>query len=71
MNTPETKDQHASHDDHDDHDHAGVFGEKSELIFAILCGVLLAAGWLIEITHTGPNWLPTAFYVTAYFFGGF
>ena len=55
-----------------DHDHAagGPFGEKSELIFAILAGVLLATGWLLEWCEVGPGWLPRAFYVAAYGFGG-
>ncbi len=57
---------------HADHDHAagGPFGERSELIFAILAGVLLAAGWLAGWREAGPGWLPTAFYVAACLFGG-
>ena len=74
-----TATDHAGHDHakdkggHSGHDHAsgGLFGEKSELIFAILAGVLLLAGWLIERRDAGPEWLPVAFYVAAYFFGGF
>ena len=60
--------EHAGHG----HDHAagGPFGERSELIFAILTGVLLVAGWLVEWREVGPGWLPTALYVTAYLFGG-
>jgi Cd2+/Zn2+-exporting ATPase len=56
--------------DHD-HSHGGIFGEQTELIFAGLCGVALLAGWLIGRSGIGPQWLPTAFYVVAYFFGGF
>ncbi|MBS4046508.1 MAG: heavy metal translocating P-type ATPase [Alphaproteobacteria bacterium] len=58
--------------EHAGHDHAssGPFGERSELIFAILAGVLLASGWLIEWREVGPGWLPTALYIAAYFFGG-
>ena len=57
---------------HADHDHAsgGPFGEKSEIIFAILAGVLLATGWLLDWREVGPGWLPRAFYVAAYGFGG-
>ncbi|HQX24980.1 MAG TPA: heavy metal translocating P-type ATPase [Pseudomonadota bacterium] len=57
---------------HADHVHAaaGPFGEKSELIFAILAGVLLVAGWLAEGRQVGPGWLPRAFQVAAYLFGG-
>jgi len=77
---PDTADRdHAGHDhadgkgDHAGHDHAhgGPLGEKSELIFAVLAGLLLLAGWLIERAGAGPGWLPTACYVTAYLFGGF
>ena len=58
--------------EHADHDHAagGPFGERSELIFAILAGVLLATAWLVGWREVGPGWLPTAFYVAAYLFGG-
>ena len=61
-------DAHAGHD----HGHAasGPFGERSELIFAILAGVLLSAGWLAGWREVGPGWLPTALYVAAYGFGG-
>ena len=57
---------------HADHDHAsgGPFGEKSELIFAVLAGVLLVTGWLLEWREVGPGWVPRAFYVVAYLFGG-
>ncbi len=77
------KDDHANHDHgeredsghgkeaHADHAHGGWLGEKSELIYAVLSGVLLAAGWLIEVTASGPTWVPTALYVAAYYFGGY
>jgi Cd2+/Zn2+-exporting ATPase len=58
---------HAGHD----HAHGGIFGEQSELIFAVLAGVMLAAGWLGARMEVGPDWLATACYVAAYFFGGY
>lgn len=58
---------HAGHD----HSEGGLLGEKSELIFAALAGVLLTAGWLIQRSGAGPAWLSTATYIAAYFFGGF
>ncbi|KQB61340.1 hypothetical protein [Acidovorax sp. SD340] len=60
------------HDKHAGHDHAsgGLFGEKTELIFAILVGVFLAIGWLLQWREIGPDWLPTALYIAAYLFGG-
>lgn len=51
------------------HSHGGVFGERTELIFAILAGVMLATGWLLDLRIAGV--IPTLFYVGAYGFGGF
>jgi Cd2+/Zn2+-exporting ATPase len=76
----EGKHDHAAHDrakgqydkasgEHD-HTHGGPLGEQSELIFAALAGLLLAAGWLIEVFGTAQGWLPTALYAAAYVFGG-
>ena len=62
------------HDGGDGHDHAhGEFlGPNTELIFALSCGGTLAAGYAIEKLVTGaPTWLPTAFFLLAYVFGGF
>lgn len=70
---------HAGHDhdhDHDHgkgedaHDHGGIFGEKTELIFALLAGAMLLAGWMVGRAGIGASWLPTAFYVASYGFGG-
>lgn len=58
---------HAGHD----HAHGGLFGEKSELIFALLAGVFLLIGWLIGRGGFAPGWVPTACYVAAYVFGGY
>ncbi len=56
--------------DHDHtHAHGGVFGERTELIFAVLSGVMLAAGWLIGQRVEGA--IPLAFYIAAYGFGGY
>lgn len=46
------------------HAHAGIFGERTELIFALLAGAALAAGWLIERRAAGL--VPLAFYIAAY-----
>ena len=54
------------------HEHGGIFGERTELIFALLSGVFLALGFAIEkLVEGGPEWAPLAFYLGAYFFGGF
>lgn len=54
-----------------DHEHGGIFGEKTELGFSLICGPLLLIGWLLS-TFTGLDvWVPLAIYIAAYFFGGF
>ncbi len=50
-------------------DHGGIFGPRGELIFAVLSGVTLVAGWLIS--QRWPGGFPLAFYVAAYVFGGY
>lgn len=72
-------DEHSGHKhtegqgDHAGHDHAhgGPLGDKAELVFALLAGALVLAGWLIGRGGSAPGWLPTVLYVVAYFFGGF
>lgn len=65
------------HEDHDhaagehDHVHGGIFGEKTELIFAIICGVLLATGFGLSFIKGLSIYVSIAFYVGACFFGGF
>jgi len=54
--------------DHD-HSHGGIFGERTELIFAVLSGVMLAAGWLLE--RWWPGIAAEGLYIAAYGFGGF
>lgn len=61
----------AGHDE-EGHHHGGVFGERTELIFALLSGTLLALGFAVEKLVPGaPAWFPTTGYLGAYFFGGF
>jgi Cd2+/Zn2+-exporting ATPase len=57
--------------DHEGHDHGGIFGEKTELIFAISSGVTLIIGFLISVLTDVTQWVPLGFYFAAYFFGGF
>lgn len=61
------KDDDAGHD----HAHGGIFGEQTELIFAILAGAFVLAGWLIERSGTAASWIPLVLFIGAYFFGGF
>lgn len=68
---------HHHHHGHDhsgghNHDHGGIFGPKSELIFALLSGVMLVLGFALEKLVTGlPDGVSLGFYVAAYFFGGY
>ncbi len=56
---------------HGEHAHGGVFGSNTELIFAIVCGVWLLAGWLISFVPSISGWIPWVGYALAYFFGGY
>lgn len=51
------------------HAHSGIFGERTELIFAIGSGVALAAGWLISLR--APGLVPLICFLIAYGLGGF
>tara|TARA_R110002111_G_C5842621_1_gene358991 strand:- start:216 stop:704 length:489 start_codon:yes stop_codon:yes gene_type:complete len=37
------------------HGHGGLFGEKAELGFSLLCGGLLLTGWLLSTFNTAPT----------------
>ena len=52
------------------HDHGGIFGERTELVFAILCGVVVAVGWALEAFTDVAEWIPLTLFVSGYFFGG-
>lgn len=58
---------HAGHH----HAHGGIFGPRTELIFAILCGVFLLTGWLLWLLAVAPAWTWLACYLAAYFLGGY
>ncbi|MCK0156546.1 heavy metal translocating P-type ATPase [Cellulophaga sp. F20128] len=53
------------------HQHNQIFGKKTELYFAILSGVFLSIGFLVEKATEFPNWIPSLCYLFAYFFGGY
>ena len=52
------------------HDHGGIFGARTELIFAVLSGVAVGLGWALESFTGVVEWVPTALFVGAYLFGG-
>ena len=54
------------------HDHSnGVFGKYTELYFAIISGVFLVGGFLLETFSGWGETIPLYFYLVAYFFGGY
>ncbi len=53
------------------HAYGGLLGERTELYFAVLCGVFLVAGWLLSFLTDISPWVSLSLYVAAYFFGGF
>lgn len=55
----------------DGHKHGGIFGERTELIFAILSGVFLAIGFGLSLISSIEPYIPITLYCCAYFFGGF
>ncbi|MAT68550.1 MAG: heavy metal translocating P-type ATPase, partial [Planctomycetaceae bacterium] len=54
-----------------DHTHDGILGPRSELYFAIFCGVFLLLGWLLETFTEVAGWVPLGCYFAAYGFGGY
>ncbi len=52
-----------------EHAHGGLFGERTQLVFAALCGGLLLIGWLPSaLTDITPS-VSWSLYLTAYLFG--
>lgn len=69
------EEEHGRDHDHEsgehDHSHGGLFGEKTELIFAIICGALLGIGFGLSFVKGLSPYVSIGFYVGAYLFGGF
>ncbi|TXE16762.1 heavy metal translocating P-type ATPase [Psychroserpens burtonensis] len=53
------------------HSHNQIFGKKTELYFAILCGIFLFIGFLTEKYIDLPHWVSLSSYIISYFFGGY
>ncbi len=66
---------HADHGHDEDHghghDHGGIFGERTELIFALAAGAAYLAGVLVGWLTDLPSGVSVALYVLAYGFGGY
>src|SRR3546814_10667048 len=52
------------------HEHGGIFGERTELIFALACGLVVGSGSAIEKLTATPERLAFACSIAAYGFGG-
>ena len=63
--------EHKKEDTSHTSSHSGIFGTKTEMIFAILCGVFLLTGFALYFIHNINTYIPIGFYLCAYFFGGF
>ncbi|HWI92831.1 MAG TPA: heavy metal translocating P-type ATPase [Flavisolibacter sp.] len=51
--------------------HSGIFGAKTEMLFAVLCGAFLLTGFALSFIPGISTYTPIGFYLCAYFFGGF
>ncbi|MCK0137167.1 heavy metal translocating P-type ATPase [Arenibacter sp. S6351L] len=60
-----------THEDGEEHAHGGILGKNTELIFSIICGVLLGIGFGLSYVESIPDWVSLSLYIGAYFFGGF
>ncbi|QKW48513.1 heavy metal translocating P-type ATPase [Streptomyces buecherae] len=65
-----TRAHRRDHQHSHDHDH-GPFGERAELVFALLSGVAYLTGLLLGLTTDAPEPASLACYLAAYAFGGF
>jgi len=52
------------------HIHGVVFGDRTELVFVVLCGISLALGWFFQSFSEAPERVGQTLLVAAYFFGG-
>jgi Cd2+/Zn2+-exporting ATPase len=66
-----THDEHEHETQAHEHSHGSMFGEKTELIFAIICGTFLALGFGLSFIESLSKYISISCYIAAYFFGGF
>jgi Cd2+/Zn2+-exporting ATPase len=55
----------------EEHDHDGIFGEQTELIFAIAAGVCVTLGFGLSFVGGTSEWVPWGLYVGGYAFCGY
>ena len=66
------KHNHNHHsDNHSDHNHGGIFGEKTELVFAIISGIFFFVGLSIEHLLDLNPWFAKGSFILSILFGGF
>jgi Cd2+/Zn2+-exporting ATPase len=53
------------------HKHRLIFGVKTELYFALICGVFLLTGFVIEKWINLADWVSLVSYIAAYVFGAY
>lgn len=53
------------------HKHLLIFGVKSELYFALLCGAFMIIGFVIQKGMNPAHWFSLVSYIIAYVFGGY
>jgi Cd2+/Zn2+-exporting ATPase len=66
-----TSGKSGNHNEGEGHEHGGIFGKNTELIFSLICGVALGAGFGLSFVKNMPEWTSLTLYIIAYFFGGF
>jgi Cd2+/Zn2+-exporting ATPase len=54
-----------------EHAHGGILGERTELYFAIICGLFLAAGFGLSFFDGPSKYISLGSFILAYLFGGF
>ncbi|HQV54766.1 MAG TPA: heavy metal translocating P-type ATPase [Chitinophagaceae bacterium] len=51
---------------------AGIFGQKTEIILSVICGIFLGLGFLIQnVFPQIPGWVSIVLYIFSYIFGGY
>ncbi len=59
-------------EEEDHNHHAGIFGQKTEIILSVICGLFLGLGFLIQnVFPQIPGWVSITLYIFSYIFGGY
>ena len=64
--------QTTNHEEEGHNDHTGIFGQKTEIILSVICGLFLGVGFLIQnVFPQIPGWASIVLYIFSYIFGGY